>query len=291
MPAHQPSSSRHRRRARQLSTDPASLRPFFASTPVVSETPPALATGAATDITRGSSFRSSSTLSTRLAISRRPPSSSTISLGSSLSRTSTVSSSSTSASVSPPSTLRSSSSSLSTATTPPTVSTLSTLAFPPSVATTSTSTAPLPSTSSPSSSSTHTSSHSPTPSPPTPTTSSQAVAATAADAAALPGRSLAVLPIGLSILGSLLFVALLVVAYMLYERRRYRAQYAARQQRQAELAAAVERAYGSSRFTLETVEGAGQGGGPGREMGMVEGYQERLSGSGGGSGLRREYRV
>ncbi|BGO94393.1 hypothetical protein JCM10020v2_006096 [Rhodotorula toruloides] len=76
---------------------------------------------------------------------------------------------------------------------------------------------------------------------------------------------------------------------MLYERRRYRAQYAARQQRQAELAAAAERAYGSSRFTLETVEGAGQGGA--REMGMVEGYQERLSGSGGGSGLRREYRL
>ncbi|BGP26896.1 hypothetical protein JCM10295v2_005858 [Rhodotorula toruloides] len=123
--------------------------------------------------------------------------------------------------------------------------------------------------------------------------SSQTAASTAADAAALPGRSLAVLPIGLSVLGSLLFVALLVVAYMLYERRRYRAQYAARRQRQAELAAAAERAYGSSRFTLETVEGAvtGQEGRGGREMGMVEAYQARLGEGGGEVGVRRDYRL
>ncbi|GAA5947756.1 hypothetical protein JCM10213_002101 [Rhodosporidiobolus nylandii] len=57
----------------------------------------------------------------------------------------------------------------------------------------------------------------------------------------LPGRSLAVLPIGLGVFGGVAAVALIIVALVTYERRKYRSQFTrrrAQQQREAALAPA-----------------------------------------------------
>ncbi|GAA6016766.1 hypothetical protein JCM10207_003245 [Rhodosporidiobolus poonsookiae] len=127
----------------------------------------------------------------------------------------------------------------------------------PSAPSTSSSTVAPSSSSSSSSASTTSSSPSPSSTPaagPSSSPSSTSSSASAAQEAAssepsafvLPGRSLAVLPIGLGVFGGVAAVALIVVALVTFERRRYRAQFARRraeqQRQQAYEQAQAERA-------------------------------------------------
>ncbi|GAA5837257.1 hypothetical protein JCM11251_004947 [Rhodosporidiobolus azoricus] len=71
----------------------------------------------------------------------------------------------------------------------------------------------------------------------TPTVSPSAKAEAASSSAStfvLPGRSLAVLPIGLGIFGGVAAIALIIVALVTYERHRYRAQFRTRRRAQEE---------------------------------------------------------
>ncbi|GAA5972556.1 hypothetical protein JCM11641_001898 [Rhodosporidiobolus odoratus] len=95
--------------------------------------------------------------------------------------------------------------------------------------------------------------------------SGSAIPASASPSAfVLPGRSLSVLPIGLGVFGGVAAVALIVVALVTYERRKYRAQFQRRrreQQQQRVLAGMGVSA------TPDTTRGVTPGGGGGRGTG------------------------
>ncbi|GAA6033263.1 hypothetical protein JCM8097_003023 [Rhodosporidiobolus ruineniae] len=126
-----------------------------------------------------------------------------------------------------------------------------------------------------------TSSPSPSPSPPSPSPTdpsaslaeASASASPTASAFVMPGRSLAVLPIGLGVFGGVAGVALIVVALVTYERRRYRHQFRTRR-----LAQDRQRAMEAAQREREGVEAAQALGGGMGGVGYAPG------GGGGGYG-------